>query len=227
MFAGDDVCRRRIDPPSERELMTEHKFFTWAQRLQAIAQSGLAYTSNPFDQGRYLEIGAIAAELMAQATETPVKEVAAIFEAQAGYATPKIDVRGVVFKNDKILLVRELMDGGRWTLPGGWADINEPLSVAVEREVREEAGMIVHASKLAAVLDRNKHGHPAYPFHVYKMFVLCDLIAEATPDPIETADPTFFTLKNLPELSETRVTEEEIKLMFLHHQDPAHPTDFD
>lgn len=207
--------------------MTEHKFFTWAQRLQAIAQSGLAYTSNPFDQGRYLEIGAIAAELMAQATETPVKEVAAIFEAQAGYATPKIDVRGVVFKNDKILLVRELMDGGRWTLPGGWADINEPLSVAVEREVREEAGMIVHASKLAAVLDRNKHGHPAYPFHVYKMFVLCDLIAEATPDPIETADPTFFTLKNLPELSETRVTEEEIKLMFLHHQDPAHPTDFD
>jgi ADP-ribose pyrophosphatase YjhB (NUDIX family) len=207
--------------------MTEPNNFTWAQRLQAIAQSGLAYTNNPFDQGRYLEIEAIAAELMAQATDTPVKEVAAIFEAQSGYATPKIDVRGVVFKNEKILLVRELLDGGRWTLPGGWADINEPLSFAVEREVREEAGMIVHASKLAAVLDRNKHGHPAYPFHTYKMFVLCDLIAEATPDPVETADPTFFALKNLPELSETRVTAEEIRRMFDHLHDPTLPTDFD
>ena len=214
-------------PPSERDSMTEHSNFTWAQRLQAIAQSGLAYTNNPFDQGRYLEIEAIAAELMAQATDTPVKEVAAIFEAQSGYATPKIDVRGVVFKNEKILLVRELLDGGRWTLPGGWADVNEPPSYAVEREVREEAGMIVHASKLAAVLDRNKHGHPAYPFHTYKMFVLCDLIAEATPDPVETADPTFFALKNLPELSESRVTAEEIKRMFDHLHDPALPTDFD
>jgi ADP-ribose pyrophosphatase YjhB (NUDIX family) len=164
---------------------------------------------------------------MAQATDTPVKEVAAIFEAQSGYATPKIDVRGVVFKNEKILLVRELLDDGRWTLPGGWADINEPPSYAVEREVREEAGMIVHASKLAAVLDRNKHGHPAYPFHTYKMFVLCDLIAEATPDPVETADPTFFALKNLPELSESRVTAEEIRRMFDHLHDPALPTDFD
>lgn len=214
-------------PPSERDSMTEHNNFNWAQRLQAIAQSGLAYTNNPFDQGRYLEIEAIAAELMAQATDTPVKEVAAIFEAQSGYATPKIDVRGVVFKNEKILLVRELLDGGRWTLPGGWADINEPPSYAVEREVREEAGMIVHACKLAAVFDRNKHGHPAYPFHTYKMFVLCDLIAEATPDPVETADPTFFTLKNLPELSVSRVTAEEIKRMFDHLHDPALPTDFD
>lgn len=218
---------RTANAPSERDPMTEPNNFTWAQRLQAIAQSGLAYTNNPFDQGRYLEIEAIAAELMAHATDTPVKEVAAIFEAQSGYATPKIDVRGVVFKNEKILLVRELLDGGRWTLPGGWADINEPLSFAVEREVREEAGMIVHASKLAAVLDRNKHGHPAYPFHTYKMFVLCDLIAEATPDPVETADPTFFALKNLPELSETRVTAEEIRRMFDQLHDPALPTDFD
>lgn len=207
--------------------MSEQKNFTWAQRLQAIAQSGLAYTDNPFDQGRYQELEKIAAELMAEATDTPVKEVAAIFEAQSGYATPKVDVRGVVFKNEKILLVRELMDGGRWTLPGGWADINESLSAAVEREVREEAGMIVHASKLAAVFDRNQHGHPPYPFHTYKLFVICDLIAEATPDPIETADPTFFALKNLPELSQARVTAEEIQRMFDHLKNPTLPTDFD
>ncbi len=207
--------------------MTEFKNITWAQRLQAIAQSGLAYTKNPFDQARYIEMEHIAAEIMAEATKTPVTEVAAVFEAQSGYATPKIDVRGAVFKDDKILLVKELLDGGLWTLPGGWADINEPLSEAVEREVREEAGMIVKANKLAAVYDRNLHGHPPYPFHAYKMFVICDLIAEATPDPIETSDPTFFSIKNLPELSVNRVTEEEIKRMFVHHKDPVLPTDFD
>lgn len=207
--------------------MTENKCFTWAQKIQAIAQSGLAYTNNPFDQGRYLELSRIAAELMASATGAEVTEVTAVFEAQAGYATPKVDVRGVVFKNDKILMVRELLDGGKWTLPGGWADINEPLSRAVEREVREEAGMIVKATKLAAVFDRNLHGHPPYAFHTYKMFVLCDLIAEATPDPLETSDPTFFAQKALPELSVSRVTEEEIKRMFVHLKEPALPTDFD
>lgn len=207
--------------------MTENKCFTWAQKIQAIAQSGLAYTNNPFDQGRYLELSRIAAELMASATGAEVTEVTAVFEAQAGYATPKVDVRGVVFKNDKILMVRELLDGGKWTLPGGWADINEPLSRAVEREVREEAGMIVKATKLAAVFDRNLHGHPPYAFHTYKMFVLCDLIAEATPDPLETSNPTFFAQKALPELSVSRVTEEEIKRMFVHLKEPALPTDFD
>lgn len=124
----------------------------WAQRIQAAAQNGLAYTQNPFDKERFLDLQKLAAEMMAQATRTDLGEVQSVFEAQAGYATPKIDVRGVIFKGKKLLFVRELMDGGKWTLPGGWVDINEPPSLAVEREVREEAGMIVKARKIAADL---------------------------------------------------------------------------
>jgi ADP-ribose pyrophosphatase YjhB (NUDIX family) len=167
--------------------MTLPKWLTWSQRIQALAQSGLQYTQNPFDKERYHELSQIAAEMMAVQTESDAGEVMRIFSAQEGYATPKLDVRGAVFMGDKLLLVRELMDGGAWTLPGGWIDINEPPSQAVERELREEAGVIVKAKKLVAVFDRNMHGHPPYPFHAYKMFFLCDLIAEATPDPIETA----------------------------------------
>jgi ADP-ribose pyrophosphatase YjhB (NUDIX family) len=199
----------------------------WSQQIQALAQSGMAYTTNPFDQQRYQEMRHIAAEMMAQATGAELVEVTSVFDAQSGYATPKLDVRGVVFKDDKILLVRELMDGGRWTLPGGWIDINEPLSRAAEREVREEAGMIVKARKLAAVFDRNLHGHPPYPFHTYKLFVLCDLIAEATPDPLETSDPIFFDPGKLPELSVARTTQEEIQRMVAHVQQPDLPTEFD
>lgn len=187
----------------------------------------MAYTSNVFDNQRYDEVKLIAAEMMAAATGAELDEVRCVFDVQSGYATPKIDVRGVVFKDNKILLVRELMDGGRWTLPGGWVDINEPMSRATEREVREEAGMIVKARKIAAVFDRNQHGHPPYPYHTYKLFVLCDLIAEATPDPIETADPKFFAAGELPELSRARVTEEELQRMFAHLNNPDLPTEFD
>jgi ADP-ribose pyrophosphatase YjhB (NUDIX family) len=165
--------------------------------------------------------------MMTAATGAEMNEVVSVFEAQAGYATPKLDVRGVVFKDNKILMVKEIMDSGNWTLPGGWVDINESLSEAVEREVREEAGMIVKARKLAAVYDRNLHGHPPYPFHAYKLFVLCDLIAEATPDPLETEDPTFFAEDHLPKLSLARVTQEEIQRMFVHLNKPDLPTEFD
>jgi ADP-ribose pyrophosphatase YjhB (NUDIX family) len=207
--------------------MDSPKWLRWSQQIQAIAQSGLQYTQNPFDAERFRELSHIAAEIMAAQTEKEIGEVLPIFEAQTGYATPKLDVRGVVFKDNKILMVRELLDGGAWTLPGGWIDINEPPSLAVERELREEAGVIVKASKLLAVYDRNLHGHPPYPFHAYKLFFLCDLIAEATPDPVETADPTYFAETHIPELSLPRVTNEEIKRMFVHHRQPGLATDFD
>ncbi len=199
----------------------------WAQEIQALAQSGLAYTENPFDAGRYKALSRIAAEMMAAKTGADLEEVLPVFEAQSGYATPKLDVRGVVFRDDKILMVRELADGGKWTLPGGWVDVNTPPGKAVQKEVREEAGVIVKAVKVLAVYDRNLHGHPHYPFHTWKIFMLCDLLSEATPDPLETAEPSWFGERSLPELSTNRVTAEEIQRMFEHHRHPDLPTDFD
>ncbi len=203
------------------------KWLQWSQRIQAIAQSGMQYTTNPFDLERYRELSCIAAAMMAEKTGAVYDDVKVIFDEQSGYATPKLDIRGVVLKREKILLVRELMDSGLWTLPGGWVDINEPPSKAVERELREEAGVITRAKRILAIYDRNLHGHPPYPFHAYKIFFECELIAEATPDPIETADPTYFSVCDLPELSLPRVTPQEIKRMFELVKDPLHPTEFD
>jgi ADP-ribose pyrophosphatase YjhB (NUDIX family) len=207
--------------------MDSPRWLKWAQQLQALAQSGLQYTQNPFDKGRYEEMSHIASEIMAAKTETELGEVLPVFDAQSGYATPKLDVRGVVFREDKILLVRELADNGNWTLPGGWVDVNSTPRKAVEKEMREEAGVIVEAVKLLAVYDRNLHGHPPYPFHAWKLFFLCNLIADATPDPLETAEPTYFGENQIPELSLARVTPEEITRMFFHRHHPELPTDFD
>jgi ADP-ribose pyrophosphatase YjhB (NUDIX family) len=149
-----------------------------------------------------------------------------LFAGQVGHATPKVDVRAVVFRDDAILLVRERAEG-RWTLPGGWADINESPSEAVVREAYEESGYRIRAVKLLALYDRNKHAHPPYPFHAYKLFFQCELVGGAPVQSVETDSIGFFREDELPELSLMRVTPAQIARCFEHYRHPDWPTDFD
>jgi ADP-ribose pyrophosphatase YjhB (NUDIX family) len=206
------------------------QWLDWAQRLQAIAQIGLAYCENPFDIQRYEQIRQIAAEMVAAGSGESVEMIRGLFDAQAGYTTPKVDVRGVVFNGDKVLLVREKLDAGRWTLPGGWADVGEGPGLATEREVWEEAGYRVRASKLLAFYDRAKHGHPPYIFYTYKVFLLCDLLDEAQNliANAETEETGWFSEADLPDnLSVARVTAAQIHRFFEHKRHPEWPTEFD
>jgi ADP-ribose pyrophosphatase YjhB (NUDIX family) len=199
----------------------------WAQRLQAVAQAGLTYCDDPFCSQRYEAIREIAAEMIARGAgldETSV--VLDLLKDQSGYATPKVDVRAAVFDDARILLVREREDG-RWTLPGGWADVGVPPSLNVAREVEEESGYAVEIVKLAAVYDRNCHGHPPIPFHTYKLFFVCRLAGGAPAHGIETDGADFFPENHLPLLSLTRVTPGQIRHMFEHYRHPEWPTSFD
>ncbi len=237
-----------------------------ARRLQAIAQTGLAFTHDAYDRERYETIRAIAAEMIAAGASAATPAMAAqpraggsgspgpsqadaarmleaIFAAQSGYATPKVDVRAAVFRDDRILLVRERSDGG-WTLPGGWADVGDTPSRAVEREVLEESGREVRAVKLAAVYDRNLHGHTPHLFHIWKLFFLCELIGEGAGSPAErvagnrspdrawasnceTDAAEFFPENALPPLSLGRITAAQIARMFEHLREPDRATSFD
>jgi ADP-ribose pyrophosphatase YjhB (NUDIX family) len=200
----------------------------WAKTLRSVARAGLTYGESPFDHERYRKIQAIASAMMAAGADADVEETLALFEGERGYETPKVDVRGVVFKDHKILLVRELLDGGRWTLPGGWADVNDRPSQAVEREVWEESGYRVRAAKLLAVYDRRLHGHrPPYPFGIYKLFFQCQLLGGAPKHSIETGGARFFAEGEIPDLSMARTTPEEIARFFEHARHPDWPADFD
>jgi ADP-ribose pyrophosphatase YjhB (NUDIX family) len=202
------------------------QWLDWMQRLQAIAQTGLAYARDPFDIERYEAVREIAAEIAAAHTDTELGYVHSLFAGQVGHATPKVDVRAVVFRDEAILLVRERGEG-RWTLPGGWADINESPSEAVVREAYEESGYRTRAVKLLALYDRNKHAHPPYPFHAYKLFFQCELVGGAPVQSVETDDVGFFREDELPELSLMRVTPAQIARCFEHYRHPDWPTDFD
>lgn len=198
-----------------------------ARRLQAIAQTGLTYTEGIYDRERYLELTELAAELMHACTDLPVARVRELFARQTGYATPKVDVRAAVFQRDRILLVQESEDG-LWTLPGGWADVNDAPSEAVRREVREEAGLEVRVTKLAMLLDRSLHPHqPPFPFHVYKLFFLCEPLGGTLQPGLETRAAAFFPRHELPPLSRTRVLPEQIHRLFEHARRPDLPTEFD
>lgn len=207
--------------------MNTPRWLLWAKELQAISQTGLHFTKDPYDRERFERLREIAAEIAAEHTTLSREELLELSAAQFGYATPKVDVRGVVFRESKMLFVRENMDGGRWTLPGGWADVNESPSEATIREVREESGFETRAVKLLALYDRDRQGHvPPFPYHIYKIFFLLELIGgNATPS-IETSEVAFFGEQEIPELSVARVTYDEVRRFFAWQRNPVE-TQFD
>jgi ADP-ribose pyrophosphatase YjhB (NUDIX family) len=199
----------------------------WAQKLQAIAQTGLSYSKDIFDTERYATVRCIAAEMMAMGCgAADASGFIEMFACDAGYATPKVDVRAAAFDAGRVLLVRESEDG-RWTLPGGWADVGDAPSLAAVREVKEESGYDVVPTKLAAVYDRNRHGHPVIPFHAYKLFFICSITGGAAADSFETDAVDFFDEDQIPPLSTTRVTLAQIEHMFGHYRHSEWPTSFD
>ena len=203
------------------------RWLSWAKELQAIAQSGLTFARDPYDLDRYQQIRALAAAIMAEGSGADLVPIRALFEGETGYATPKVDVRGAVFRDDRILMVRESSDG-RWTLPGGWADVNQTAAECVEREILEESGYVARAVKLAAVWDRTRQGHhPPHPFHVYKLFFLCTLEGGEATTSYETLEVGFFPEHALPELSEARILAHQIHRMFEHRRNPGLPADFE
>ena len=209
----------------------EPQWLKWAKKLQEIAQNGLFYNRPPFrdsvfDVERFEQVREVASEIMAHQSDADTSYIADLFAQDKGHATPKIDLRAVVFQNDKVLLVKERSDGG-WTLPGGWADVNETPAEGVVRETREESGYEVRAVKLLAFLDKSQHDHPPSAFHTFKAIFLCEMIGgEATPN-TEVDEIGFFGEDELPPLSVSRVTKSQLQRIFGHHSNPDLPTDFD
>jgi ADP-ribose pyrophosphatase YjhB (NUDIX family) len=200
-----------------------------AIKLSALAQDGLTFAANDYDVDRYQHVGRLAAELLSVISGRPADELALELGRDSGYATPKIDVRGVIFDDqERVLLMREKTDG-RWSLPGGWADPGDAPSTAVAREVLEETGYHAAAVKLIACWDRERQGNPPpLMVHVYKLFFLCRSNGIVQPPAVlETLEVGWFGLQALPPLSLGRVNHRQLERALVHHRDPSLPTEFD
>jgi ADP-ribose pyrophosphatase YjhB (NUDIX family) len=159
-----------------------------ARRLHTIVQAGLTYSRDPYDLERYKSLQAITAELVAASTVDDPERVRTILAMENGYATPKIDVRAAVFRHDRLLFIRERGEN-LWAVPGGWADLGESPGECATREVREESGFEVRPTKVLAVWDRDKHGHPPLLWHTYKVFIRCELVGGDARESLETDEP--------------------------------------
>jgi ADP-ribose pyrophosphatase YjhB (NUDIX family) len=191
-----------------------------------MAQTGLHFTQDPFDRQRYTRLRELAARLLSQGSEDEYARVLKGLKVDEGYATPKVDVRGAAFRDGKVLLVREATDD-KWTLPGGWADVNQTPSTCVVREIFEESGFLARALKLAAVYDFQTRNRRHSRESIYKLFFLCEITGGEATVSDETSEVEFFAPDALPTLSEGRSTAEQILRMFSHHADPSLPTEFD
>jgi ADP-ribose pyrophosphatase YjhB (NUDIX family) len=209
---------KRIDPLPQ--------WLAWARQIQALAQTGLHFATAEYDRQRYRRLLDVAAEIFSEHSELAEKALVNLFIQQTGYATPRVDVRGAVFQEGKLLLVRERSDGG-WTMPGGWADVGDVPSEAAEREVWEEAGFRVKARKLVGVYDANRSG-PLDIFHAYKLVFLCELLGGEARTSVETSEVAFFEPGEIPSvLSGERTRSRHIQDAFAALADPMHPAIFD
>lgn len=189
------------------------KWLEFAIEIQSLAQAGLAYTDNVYDKERYERLREISAEMIAEKVDLKLNKIKDLFCNEKGYQTPKIDTRAAIFKDDRILLVHE--NDGLWSLPGGWCDVLESIKSNTIKEVKEETGLEVEASKLIAVQDRNKHNKPVYAYGVCKIFVLCNIIGGKFVKNIETTETKYFKYDELPDnLSEAKSNKEQIKMCF-------------
>ena len=200
----------------------------WARSLAAIAQSGLAWQPSEYDRERYEEVRTVAADMFASADGGDAARIEGLLAIEEGHATPKLDVRGVVFRGDDLLLVQERVDGA-WSLPGGWVDVGESPNEAVTREVREESGYEVRPVKLLGLYDRDRHGFRPHAWHIWKAFFLCELVGEGRRNHgHEITAVGFFSRDGLPSpLRFAEATEREITRCFDQRDHPERPTEFD
>ena len=204
----------------------EEKWLTWAKKLQSIAQAGITYSKDKYDIERFQEIRDLSSEILSNYTDISKEKVKDLFCNETGYQTPKVDVRCAIFINDKLLLVKENLDN-KWSLPGGWAEVNLSIKENAIKESFEEAGINVKPKKLIALLDKSKHSNTLTPYGIYKAFVLCEFINGDFKENIETDESRLFSLDNLPTLSTERNNYDQIKMCFDFNEDQNLDTIFD
>jgi ADP-ribose pyrophosphatase YjhB (NUDIX family) len=211
---------------SDSEDSAEPAWLTIGRELRAIAQIGLTFSRDPYDRQRFERIRELAADVIARGSNHAAGDLVEVFRMDGGYATPKVDVRAAVFSEGRVLLVREISDRA-WTLPGGWADVNETPAESITREVVEESGFEARPIKLAAVYDYRKRNRPRHLDSIYKLFFVCELMGGSARPSVETSEVAFFAPDALPPLSVGRTTAAQIERMFEHAANPDLPTDFD
>lgn len=205
--------------------MMKDQVAAWAMELQSLAQAGLFYGRDAFDRERYQRIREIAAEMLAARTDIPLEKLTGLFCGDTGYQTPKVDTRAAIFRDGKLLLVRE--NSGRWSMPGGWCEYDLSPAENTVKEAKEEAGLDVAVQRVISVQDRDKHNQPPYAYGVVKIFYQCEVLGGSFARNLETSESRYFSPEELPPLAEEKCSEEQVRMCFAAYGDDNWRVQFD
>lgn len=184
------------------------------KRLRAIAETGLLYCNNEYDRERYEELREMSFRMLSELTKNPIEDLKLTLPLTVDYPTAKVDIRGLLLSPDKkILMVKESADG-KWSLPGGWADIGYSPKETIIKEFKEETGIDISVHSLLAVFDKRLHAHPPQPFYVYKMIFYCSAQTLDINKGFDVLDVDFFPINELPELSEERILKSQVEFLY-------------
>lgn len=207
--------------------MEETRNLELIKRIKALADTGLVYAEDEYNRERYEEIREIGLELLGAVSERPLKTLKNFFMPVTDYPTAKVDVRGFVLNDaNQILLAKESVDG-KWTIPGGWADVGYSPSEVVVKEIEEETGLQSRVVRLLAVYDKKCHPHPPEPYYIYKLIFLCVQIGGELQPGFDMLGASFFAIDNLPDLSEDRILESQLRQLFKMAVEDDHEVHFD
>lgn len=201
------------------------KWLSWAMELQFIAQAGVTYTKDNFDLERFERIRELSGEIMSSYTGLSREKVTDLFCSETGFQTPKLDTRAAIIENGKILLVKE--KDGRYSMPGGWVDVNKTVGENVVKETKEEAGLTVVPVRVVALHDMELHNPRIFAYGVCKVFFLCEIVEGEFTENIETVESGWFSPDELPVLSEDKNTKAQIEMCFDAYEDKNWKTVFD
>lgn len=185
-------------------------YFAQYKRLLSIAEAGLYYGKDVYDKERYQEIKELALHLMSTVVDQDAAALTLLTENNEGYPTPKVDVRALIQKDEKILLVEDSLTK-EWSLPGGYAEIGLTPRENIKKEVLEETGLLVEVKELRAIFDTNLRPDIPQVFQYYKLVFECEVLAGDFIKNSETSNSDYFALNELPKLSIKRTTKEQLE----------------
>ena len=195
--------------------MKPNDFAKYLQRMIALTDTGLTFTKDPFDRERYEDLRGLLSEMLNQASDLDSEEVAEVLKPTSAYATPLMDVRAWIVEDEKICLVRGQGEND-WALPGGFGEVGYSPTENILKEIEEETGFEAKVERLLAVFDTDRFQLQSKQ---YAKFVFeCKLLAGQFQENQEIADLQFFAIDQLPNLSEKRITKEQIEILWQVYQ---------
>jgi 8-oxo-dGTP pyrophosphatase MutT (NUDIX family) len=154
-------------------------WLTVLDEVRAIAQTGLHYSTDPYDRERCTRLLDLATRGYAEALQLPEPEVRERLARDLGYVSAKVGADAAIFDDEGRVLLVHRSDDLRWGLVAGWVEPGESPAATVVREVEEEVGLVVTGCTLLDVI-----GRPARADYGPHGMVAVVFLCEVAPGPI-------------------------------------------